>query len=87
MISKLYYILDFNILCIHHLHANEWITTPLLMKFLEALSKAYVNNLRIGGANARELFDNVSLYIVPMLNPDRCKFSNWKLKPKFVCLY
>lgn len=51
-------------------HANEWITTPLLMKFLEALCKAYVNNLKIGNADARELFDNVSLYIVPMLNPD-----------------
>jgi g-D-glutamyl-meso-diaminopimelate peptidase len=51
-------------------HANEWITSPLLMKFVEALSKAYVNNLKIGGANARDLFDNTSLYIVPMLNPD-----------------
>ena len=68
-------------------HANEWITTPLLMKFLETLSKAYVNNLRIGGASARDLFDNVSLYIVPMLNPDRCQFGYWKFKPKFICLY
>lgn len=51
-------------------HANEWITTPLLMKFLETLSKSYVNNLKIFGIDARELFDNVSLYIVPMLNPD-----------------
>ena len=52
-------------------HANEWITSPLLMKFLETLSKAYVNNLKVFGVDARELFDNVSLYIVPMLNPDR----------------
>lgn len=51
-------------------HANEWITTPLLMKFLENLSKSYVNNLNIFGYNARELFANVSLYIVPMVNPD-----------------
>lgn len=51
-------------------HANEWITTPLLMKFIEALSKAYVNNLKIFGVDARDLFDNTSLYIVPMLNPD-----------------
>lgn len=51
-------------------HANEWITSPLLMKFLENLSKSYVNNLNIFGVNSRELYDNVSLYIVPMVNPD-----------------
>ena len=51
-------------------HSNEWITTPLLMKFLENLSKSYVNNLNIFGVSAKELFNNVSLYIVPMLNPD-----------------
>lgn len=51
-------------------HANEWITSPLLMRFLENLSKSYVNNFNIFGYNARELFTNVSLYIVPMVNPD-----------------
>lgn len=49
---------------------NEWITTPLLMKFLENLSKSYVNNLPIFGVNARTLFSNVSLYLMPMVNPD-----------------
>ena len=51
-------------------HANEWITTVLLMKFLENLSKSYVNNINIFGYNARELYNNISLYIVPMINPD-----------------
>ena len=51
-------------------HANEWITTPLLMKFLEILSKAYVNNLNVFGYPAKYLFENTSLYIVPMVNPD-----------------
>ena len=51
-------------------HANEWITTPLLMKFLENLSKSYVNGMQIYGKDPRELFSEVSLYLVPMVNPD-----------------
>lgn len=51
-------------------HANEWITSPLLMKFLENLSKSYVNGVNIYGQDARDLFSEVSLYIVPMVNPD-----------------
>ena len=49
---------------------NEWITTPLLMKFLENLSKSYVNGMQIYGKDPRELFSEVSLYLVPMVNPD-----------------
>ena len=52
------------------IHANEWITSPLLMKFLEILSKSYVNNLNVFGYPAKYLYDNFSLYIVPMVNPD-----------------
>ena len=42
------------------IHANEWITSPVLMKFLADYCYTYVNNLTIYGYSARELFNNVS---------------------------
>jgi len=52
------------------IHANEWITTSVLMKFLEEYSRRYVEDSTIFGYNARDLFESTTLYIAPMLNPD-----------------
>ena len=52
------------------IHANEYICCILLMKFVENFCQSYVLNSRIFGQNARKLFNNVSLYILPMMNPD-----------------
>lgn len=51
-------------------HANEWITSLVLMKFLEEYAKAFVENKNIFGHNAQALYYTTSLYIVPMVNPD-----------------
>ena len=52
------------------IHANEWITASLTMKFIENFSKRYVKDEKIFGYKARSLFEQCSLYIIPMMNPD-----------------
>ena len=52
------------------IHANEWINSVVLMKFVEDYAKAYEQNGFIYGYSAREVYNKTTIYIVPMLNPD-----------------
>ncbi len=51
-------------------HANEWITSPLLMKYLEQYAAAYMEEKPVGGILASELYRKATLFLVPMVNPD-----------------
>lgn len=51
-------------------HANEWITTPLLLKFCEELAAAFAASERIADQSAAELLSRASIHLVPAVNPD-----------------
>lgn len=57
-------------------HANESITTPVLLKFAEAYAEAYAKGEDLYGVPAAELFSSYQLYIVPMVNPDGVDLVN-----------
>ena len=51
-------------------HANEWITTPVLLKFTEDLATALESGEKIFGIPAQTLVKASTIYIVPLVNPD-----------------
>ncbi len=62
-------------------HGEEWITTPLLMKFLETYADAYTRGQRIGQYDIPTLYRQTSLWIVPMVNPDGVELQQNGIAP------
>ena len=51
-------------------HANEWITTPVLLRFAEELARAFAFGGELFGVSAGEILEYSSLCLVPAVNPD-----------------
>ncbi len=62
-------------------HANEWITTPVILKFVEDFAQAIQSGGRIGSADARELAEAVTIYTVPMVDPDGVDLVTGAIQP------
>ena len=62
-------------------HANEWITTPVLLKFMEELAQAAQEDGEIFGVRARDIQENVTIHTVPMVDPDGVDLVTGALQP------
>ena len=62
------------------IHANEWITTPLLLRFCEALAKAFAAGGTILDRSAAEILDYASLTLIPQVNPDGADLVTGELR-------
>ncbi len=51
-------------------HANEWITTPVLMKFIEDMAASYLADSNLLGISVRNLLNTATIHLCPMVNPD-----------------
>ncbi|MFZ7946423.1 MULTISPECIES: M14 family zinc carboxypeptidase [Bacillaceae] len=58
-----------NIVLIGSHHGREWLTSILLMKMLETYAEAYQQEKMFGSKNT-SILNDVSIWFVPMLNPD-----------------
>lgn len=57
-------------------HANEWITSLILLKFAEDFGKALSGRGQLGNIDAQKLNDEVTIYMVPLVNPDGVDLVN-----------
>ncbi|MBM7563831.1 M14 family metallopeptidase [Paenibacillus sacheonensis] len=62
------------------MHANEWITTPLLMAFLEDAAKAATFGESLCGMDMPALLQRVTLWVVPLVNPDGAELAQEGLR-------
>lgn len=52
------------------LHANEWLTSPCLMSFIEQYAEAYATGSDWNGHDPAQWYADWTIWAVPMANPD-----------------
>ena len=62
-------------------HANEWITTPLLLKFAEELAQAIQSGGKLWGVQAQNIANAATIYLVPMVDPDGVDLVTGAIEP------
>ncbi|MBQ7230857.1 MAG: M14 family metallocarboxypeptidase [Oscillospiraceae bacterium] len=62
-------------------HANEWLTATVLLKFIEDYAEALQNDAQLGGVSARELYQNATIHLVPLVNPDGVDLVTGAIEP------
>ena len=63
-------------------HANEWITAPILLKFMEDLARTAEDGASLAGVDAKSLLEQVTIVAVPMVDPDGVALVTGELKPE-----
>lgn len=51
-------------------HGMEWITSPVIMKFLTDCCESYISGKRLRGTDIRDIYEKLTIYAMPMVNPD-----------------
>lgn len=67
------------------LHANEWLTAPCLMRFLEEYAAAYTSGADWHGHKPADWYRDWTLWAVPMANPDGVRLVQEGALPDHPC--
>lgn len=62
-------------------HANEWITAPVLLKFMEELAQAIRDGGKLYGVEAANISRAATIYAVPMVDPDGVDLVTGAIEP------
>lgn len=62
-------------------HANEWITSLVLLKFAEELAEAIQSGGELFGQKAERIRQTVTIYMVPMVDPDGVDLVTGAIEP------